>query len=114
MKELEILVTPKGRAVSVYRDEMKPFFEEMGKVDIKRASMVEYEKIYSNGQTYEGWTVRANHSPNYVYLRRSPTDGSIEVTTNGHGLPAFFSTREEALKEEVKNFWKLLPEEAKR
>jgi hypothetical protein len=114
MKELEILITPKGKAISVYKDELKPFFKEMGTVDIKRASNVEWEHIYSNGQTYEGWTVRSYHSPEYCFLRRSPMDGGIEVTTNGHGLPAFFATREEALAEEVKHFWELLPEEAKR
>lgn len=114
MTELEILITPTGKAVSVYKDELQTFFKEMGKVGVKRASDVEWESIYSNGKSYEGWTVRSHHAPEYCYLRQAPDGSGIEVTKNGHGLPAFFKTREEALAEEVKHFWDLLSDEAKR
>lgn len=82
-------------------------------VRIARASDVEYERLWLEGKSYSGWTVRAHHQPEYVYLSRTPTDGKIIVVKNGVGLPAMFATREEALKEEVEHFWELLPPEGR-
>lgn len=108
---IEFEVSPSGTVRGIYKDELKETYEAIGPLNVKRASNVEWENyvVPSTGQQYQGWTVRAAHAPTYCFLRRSPMDGSIEVTVNGGGPPAFFPTREEALAEEVKHFWELLP-----
>ena len=111
MKKLELEVTPRGKIRTVYDDSRVDMMKGFGTMSVHRASHVEWEHIYMSGQTYEGWTVRAAHKPTLVFLGRSPADGSIIVVKNGVGLPAFFKTREEALKEEVEHFWELLPQE---
>jgi hypothetical protein len=108
-EKIELKVTTTGRLRTIYKDEHLRVLEKLGTIDVKRASNVEWE---TDGYTgHNGWTVRSAHSPAYIFLRRSPMDGSVELTTNGHGPPAYFASREEALAEEVKHFWELLPEE---
>lgn len=111
MKQIQI--SPTGKVTYVYDDVLALTLKTLGELKVGRASNVEWEDylIPSTGQRYTGWTVRSAAQPLYRFLQRSPADGSIEVTHNGGGLPAFFPTREEALREEVAHFWELLPKE---
>lgn len=101
--EFKLVVDKDGTIEGVYEDGLAEALDAEEK-RVCRASNVEWEEI--DGK--KGWTVRSAEAPAYRYLRRSAADGSIECTTNGHGHPAMFATREEALAEEVKLFWELL------
>jgi hypothetical protein len=98
----DIIINKDGSIDAVYQDGLA---DALGAEETRicRVSNVEWEE--NDGK--KGWTVRSAHSPSYCYLRRSAIDGYIEVTTNGHGHPAMFKTREDALEWEVKFFWEL-------
>lgn len=99
---VEIEFTTKGEARAVYKDELRDVMEELGPVRVARASLVEWEDV--DGRS--GWTVRAAHDPELAlrvvdWCRWEPRREGSLVT---------FQTREEALREELKFFWQLLPQ----
>lgn len=115
---IELEISPDGTVRTIYSDEVHAFAEELGFTisKIQRASNVEWEEIEALAEGWdrkvEGWTVRAAHRPSlairYARQDRSPSP-VMEVSETGPIV--VFKSREEALKFEVRHFWKLLPPE---
>lgn len=105
--ELEIGTT--GVIRTIYKDgdsqDLAKDLEASIKVD--RASNVEWEQV----GTLAGWTVRSAHNPNLAirFKDNATIDDLYDVAEIG--ALAVFTSRFEALKNEVKLFWKLLPKE---
>lgn len=95
MDEIEIKIDEEGNLKSIYRDDLIGLYNELGTVNVSRASDVEYEG--------KGWTVR-KHSDPEIALRLE--NDAIIVSRVGQLI--YFTTREEALKEEVKHFWEIM------
>lgn len=106
-EELSFEIGNDGTIRTIYKDDLPEVADAIGAElsHICRASNVEWERY---NDTIKGWTVRAAHEPNLAIRVR---DGEYVVASNGlyPADLAFFDTREEALKWEVKLFWSLLP-----
>lgn len=101
--QFELRIGPGGSIESIYDDGLVKLAQDLG-ADVSavcRASTVEWEEI--DGR--KGWVVRSAHDPELA----------IRVTDWCRWGPAregallMFQTREAALREEIRFFWKLLP-----
>ena len=97
---MKFRVETNGDLIVMYKDDRIDFIKELGEVSVDRASHVEWSKDLG------GWVVKAAHD-NELALRKD-NEGKIVVTNSGD--LAVFLNRKEALKEEVKAFWNLIPE----
>ncbi len=120
MKDIfEIEIREDGTIRMMYQDGVEKMAEEMGGTITTscRASDVEWEEVGSE----KGWTVRSAYDKelavrwihNFGSVGMRPKinecrDERSNFACSKEGDIAVFSTREEALKEEVKHFWALL------
>jgi hypothetical protein len=102
-KKLEISITDDGEVRAYYNDDVPDIGKELGKMQITRASNVEWEAAE------EGWTVRAAHDPTLA-IRFVEGCGIIP---SREGDMVSFSSREEALECERHYFWELAPNKEK-
>lgn len=103
-KAIAINFTPQGVMRSIYKDELLPLYESLGKPKVQRASNVEWEES-SDGS---GWTVRSAHDPELA-IRSILQDCCYKRVVSRIGDLLVFVTREAALEAEVEHFWELLP-----
>lgn len=95
--KLEVSISADGGVRAYYNDDVPELGKELGTMKIERASNIEWE------DEYEGWTIRAAHDPT---LALRFVDGA-GVVISREGEMASFTSREEALKEEIHYFWEL-------
>lgn len=96
MTDLEFQIDEAGDVLGIYNDSLLPLYNELGTLEVHRASNVEFED--------GGWSVRSHHDPKKA-LR---LDQKRAIIVGTEGPLAVFKTREEALFFEVKNFWELI------
>lgn len=109
--QMTLEVGESGTIRSIYKDELRSTFESIGEMHVSRASNVEWEENrddFSGRLIEAGWTVRAAHDERLA-LRWVGLPGRQHIGVLGVGSLVYFQGREEALREEVKHFWKLLP-----
>jgi len=109
MKTLEFKITETGDLLGIYKDELRPLYDALGSASISRASDVEWEDIEWQGQ---GWTVRSHTNPKRAlrWSRKYLWAKNCAIVVSEEGPIVFFRNREDALLEEVKNFWSLIGE----
>lgn len=110
MREMELVIQPDGSIESIYDDDLISLVSEMGGSfsKVRRASNVEWE----NGPDGKGWAVRAAHDPSLALrIRTDDLTGPFPWHVSREGSIALFTTREFAIHQEVKFFWKLLEKE---
>jgi hypothetical protein len=97
-------VKPGGAIETPYDDDLVDLVKDMGAklTKVRRASNIEFETI---GEL-SGWSVRATHDPELA-IRLLPSLLGWELSRSGNIL--LFETREEALAEEMRFFWQLIP-----
>lgn len=111
----ELKIDADGTIQTIYQEGIEEFAKDLG-ADLTRscrASNVEWEEIGD----HKGWTVRAAHdselairSGKQLIYEEHPYEFSENVVSkNDLRSIIVFQTREEALAEEVKFFWQLLP-----
>jgi hypothetical protein len=106
MEKIELEFGPDGIIRTIYKDDS---IEELSQIpgmrvlQVDRASKIEWE---NHGVGLVGWVVRAAHNPNLA-IRSLPNDPGLTVSIDGR--LAFFQKREDALREEQRFFWQLLP-----
>lgn len=106
---IELQVLPTGRIRTIYKDERQVLYDALGpNWKVQRASNVEWED--------GGWSVRAAHNPELaIRWALEPEEDlkfhSLTFGVSTEGEIVLFSTREEALLEETKAFFQLLPKE---
>lgn len=119
-KKVTFEVDDDGTIRTIYSDDLSAFAEKIGGEisTVCRASNVEWEviekPINARFPQTKGWSVRAVHDPELALrIRSSPAMGSYTDTLVCSREPylaiALFDSRENAIKEEVKFFFELLP-----
>lgn len=100
--EFEVEISD-GKIRTIYQEGIEEFAEQIGASvsSVCRLSHVEWEKIGDSG----GWTVRSAHDPDLALRRQE--DGTVQVSVMGEIEK--FHKREEALAEESRFVWALLP-----
>jgi hypothetical protein len=110
--KISMEVGPDGTIRTIYADDVPALAQDIGgSFRVARASNVEWEEgLDVGGKTLNGWTVRAAHDRELA-LRIDFFDKDYPlVVSKDPALPvARFLSREHALEQEVKNFYKLLP-----
>jgi hypothetical protein len=110
--KFEFEISPDGVIRTMYQEGIEKLAEDMG-ADIKtscRASDVEWE----DDGIHKGWTVRSAYDRDLAVRWQNYGNMGFEADVSIYGELLFFPTREEALAEEVKHFWKLLEPQRKK
>ncbi len=107
---------------TIYSDELPELAEKIGGEisTVCRASNVEWEKVEvpasERNPQLAGWSVRAAHDPQLALRVKTVknittmTEKDVVTCSRDESLPIMlFSTREGAIREEVENFFNLLP-----
>ncbi len=101
---VEFKIEADGTICTVYQEGIEEFARDLGADGLKRscrASNVEWEEVSGQGK---GWTVRAAHDSELAIR----LEGDVKVVSRT-GPIVVYTTREAALEDEIKQFWKLLP-----
>lgn len=121
----ELKVGPDGTVETIYQDGIEGFAESIGAEvsTVCRASDVEWEEvekpINARFPATKGWSVRAAHRPALALRMQSSLNPGIGerycddiVCSDNESLAiVLFETREDAITQEIKFFWKLLERE---
>lgn len=122
----EMKIGPDGTVETIYQDGIEAFAESVGAEisTVCRASDVEWEEVASpiNARfpATKGWSVRAAHRPALALRMKSHAlmgNGYMDelvCSDHEHLAIALFDTREDAITQEIKFFWKLLERDHER